>query len=189
MPKDMSRLEGLNHNTAISDYPDLISDSDVVMGHAKVIPDVINKVTDKATITLRFEDLEIENGTQVPLEALGKEPQVEIKGASDKVYSLLLVDPDMPSPTNPKYKDTLYWMVNNIKGSSFDEADFTVEFMPPEPGSGGTHRYVALLFHQPRGFHTFKAPDKRVGFQTRQWAKDHGMGDPDAAVYFKCKHE
>jgi hypothetical protein len=58
MVKDQSNphLAAPNYNTAISDYPDLISDSDVVMGHARIIPSVVEKVTDKATIKMSFGD-------------------------------------------------------------------------------------------------------------------------------------
>ena len=31
-------------------------------------------------------------------------------------------------------------------------------------------------------------PSKRISFQTRQWAKDHGMGDPVAARYCYANH-
>lgn len=77
-------------------------------------------------------------------------------------------------------------MVSNIKGDDFDSADFTVGYMAPEPGKG-THRYAALLFQQ-KGFQTLEPPSKRAYFQTKQYAKEHGWGDPVAAVYYKCKH-
>jgi hypothetical protein len=51
MPKDQSRLVGAQWASS-ADVG--ISDSDVVMGNAKVIPDVIDRVTDNAAITLRF---------------------------------------------------------------------------------------------------------------------------------------
>lgn len=84
------------------------------------------------------------------------------------------------------FRDTLYWMVNNIKGTDFEHGDFTVEYMPPEPAQG-LHRYVFLLFKQPN-YQTISPPAKRINFQTKQFAKEHGWGDPVAGVYFKCQH-
>jgi hypothetical protein len=78
-------------------------------------------------------------------------------------------------------------MVNNIKGDDFNAGVFTVPYMAPEPTGKGTHRYAALLFQQ-KGFQQLEPPSKRAYFQTKNVAKEHGWGDPVAAVYYKCKH-
>lgn len=54
MPKPEERIK--NGPTAVSDYPDLISDTDVVFGNAHIIPHVIDKVLDKAEISVTFGD-------------------------------------------------------------------------------------------------------------------------------------
>eukprot|EP00879_Flechtneria_rotunda_P003140 GHRR01003362.1.p1 GENE.GHRR01003362.1~~GHRR01003362.1.p1 ORF type:complete len:134 (+),score=30.78 GHRR01003362.1:318-719(+) len=129
----------------------------------------------------------VKPGDHLSINDIANEPKVEItQFNSTAVYSLVMVDPDMPSPYKPEYKDVLIWMVNNIKKNDFESGDFTVEYSGPEPGKG-EHRYVVLLFQQP-GFQQIKPPSKRANFQTKQWAKDHNWGDPVAAVYFKVKH-
>jgi hypothetical protein len=50
-------------------------------------------------------------------------------------------------------------------------------------------RYAFLLFHH-RDNHLLQMapPAKRISFQTRQWAKEHNMGDPVAGVYCYANH-
>lgn len=77
------------------------------------------------------------------------EPDVRVQApgkTGSNICSLLLVDPDMPSPYNPIYRSTLYWMVNNIPRNSFEDGDFTVEYMPPDVTDTYEHRLVFLLF-------------------------------------------
>lgn len=176
-----------DRSTAISDYPDDISDTTVTLSAEKIVPDVVDAVTDEVCMTIYYGDTAISNGLELGPESVANEPRVEISGAKGSdIFSLLLVDPDMPSPVNPKYKDTLYWMVNNISmKENFDQATFTVEYMSPDPTGHGKHRFVFLLYKHRDSYIQEEPPSKRVSFQTRAWAKEHHLGDPVAAVYFK----
>jgi phosphatidylethanolamine-binding protein (PEBP) family uncharacterized protein len=42
---------------------------------------------------------------------------VEYAGAAGKRYTLLMVDPDAPSPDNPAMREWLHWIVTNIPGA------------------------------------------------------------------------
>lgn len=131
---------------------------------------------------------------ELSLDELATEPEVTITdshGGGGGVFSLVLVDPDFPTPSNPKFKHTLYWCVNNILagGAPFSASDFTVEYMPPDtPAGKGVHRHVFMLYRQAGGYDRFTPPHRRVSFQIKEWAKQHHM-TPVAAVYFKVRHE
>jgi protein FLOWERING LOCUS T len=183
------KVEGFRKDapSGISDYPDLISDTTVVLAKDRVVPDVVDQITDKAAFKICYNDRMVMPGDVLSINDIAAEPKVQITQCSHAgVYSLLLLDPDMPSPHKPDYKDVLIWMVNNIQAGDFESGDFTVEYSSPEPGKG-QHRYVVLLFQQP-SFQKIEPPAKRAYFQTKQWAKDHQWGDPVAGVYFKVKH-
>ena len=45
-----------------------------------------------------------------------EEPEISIKG-SEATFTLLMVDPDAPSPHDPKFRNWLHWMVINIPGA------------------------------------------------------------------------
>lgn len=103
MPKPEERIK--NGPTAVSDYPDLISDTDVVFGNAHIIPHVIDKVLDKAEISVTFGDKNVENGVKLSLDDIANEPDLRISKADGAhTYTLVLVDPDAPSPVTPKYR-------------------------------------------------------------------------------------
>eukprot|EP00775_Hariotina_reticulata_P005857 gene5857-6098_t len=173
--------------SAMSDYPDLIGDTAVILAKEKIVPDVVDNCTDAAAFKVMYGGNMVMPGDTLSIDDVAQEPRIEITQCKPTgVYSLLMLDPDMPSPHKPEYKDVLIWMVNNIKKSDFETGDFTVEYSGPEPGKG-QHRYAVLLFEQP-GFQEIEPPAKRAYFQTKQWAKDHSWGDPVAGVYFKVKH-
>lgn len=190
MTRTEERHSGVHKPAEVSAYPDMISDTTTVFGMAKIVPGVIDHVTDEVNMSVFFGDKQVTNAQQVTLDDLATEPRISLAGhARTDVFTVIMVDPDMPSPHNPKYKDTLCWMVNNVKGSDFEHGDFTVEYMAPEPGQG-KHRYVILLFKQPgSAFRKFEPPSVRVNFQTKQWAKEHGLGDPVAALFVTAQHD
>ncbi|GBF91258.1 hypothetical protein Rsub_03578 [Raphidocelis subcapitata] len=164
-----------------TDYPDLISDHTVVFAASKLVPQVAEQVGDAVVLEVTVGGRPVTNGTLVPAEDLMTEPRLSGSRPSD-IYCLVMVDPDFPSPSVPKYKDTLLWMLTNIKGDALDDADCPVEYMCNEPGSG-THRYALLCYRQP-GFQQIEPPAKR----TKEWANSHGWGDPVGGLFFKAQH-
>merc|ERR1712136_317699 len=76
-----------------------------------------------------------------------------------KFYSLVMLDPDAPSSSNPANKNWIHWGVMNIPGrvfihGAFDPSDCTmfeefVKYAPPTPGKGtGKHRYSVIAYEQ-----------------------------------------
>lgn len=60
-----------------------------------------------ACLQVFFGEDEVTDGVEVSLAALAREPTIRISGlpsGSHALHTLVLVDPDMPSPNNPKYK-------------------------------------------------------------------------------------
>ncbi|KAF6252583.1 phosphatidylethanolamine-binding protein [Scenedesmus sp. NREL 46B-D3] len=77
-------------------------------------------------------------------------PRVSYDAAAGKRYTLLMVDPDAPSPDNPAVREWLHWAVTNIPAGSDVANGFTVtEYAGPTPPRG-THRYILLLYEQVR---------------------------------------
>jgi phosphatidylethanolamine-binding protein (PEBP) family uncharacterized protein len=50
-------------------------------------------------------------------------PALEYAAAPGKRYTLLMVDPDAPSPDNPAMREWLHWIVANIPGGLHTSAD------------------------------------------------------------------
>ncbi|ORY95615.1 phosphatidylethanolamine-binding protein [Syncephalastrum racemosum] len=75
-------------------------------------------------------------------------------------YTLLLVDPDAPSKSDPKFGPYRHWVVGNIPGSTglveTNTANELTPYMGPAPPPGsGPHRYIFLLYRQTREQHSF----------------------------------
>ncbi|MCL7029066.1 hypothetical protein MKW94_003194 [Papaver nudicaule] len=102
-------------------------------------------------------------------------------------YTLIMVDPDAPSPSDPRLREYLHWMVTDIPGTT--GADYGKEDLPyesPRP-TMGIHRFVYVLLRQ-LGRQTVYAPRWRQNFSTRDFAENHNLL-PVAAVYFNCQRE
>ena len=63
-------------------------------------------------------------------------------------YSIIMVDPDAPTASNPIYADFIHWIrVNmNIVGGKLVGGEDLLEYMGPSPPKGsGSHHYITLL--------------------------------------------
>ena len=167
----------------LSNFPEFIPDTTVAFGACKAVPDVIDKVGDDAQLTIKYGSLPIENGSTVSPDRLLQEPSVEIS-PKNNTYTLMLVVADAPSPNNPKYRCWLHWLAINIPAIDIRRGEEVMLYQPPEPVSG-RHRYLWLLFQQKQRV-TAKVPAQRKGFQVKEWAKQHGLGDPCADLFFWC---
>lgn len=75
---------------------------------------------------------------------------------SAALYTVMLVDPDAPSPTDRKYCCWLHFLKTNVPCGALDAGDEVAAFVSPAPGNGaGAHRYVWLVYRQ-------KAPLKDI---------------------------
>ncbi|KAL4447834.1 hypothetical protein ABPG75_005053 [Micractinium tetrahymenae] len=182
MPKPVVSPEQIAQRPPeISDYPDRISDTTVAFAMCKAVPEIVDEVTDSAQFEIKYGTLPVENGMllQAADNVLLEEPEVLIK--TPGTYTLLMVDPDAPSPHSPKHRSWLHWMVINIPQHDVARGEVAVDYMPPEPARG-RHRMLFLLFKQ-NGRVTVRPPSKRQGFQVRAFAQEHNLGNPAAGLF------
>jgi phosphatidylethanolamine-binding protein (PEBP) family uncharacterized protein len=64
------------------------------------------------------------------------------KVSNNELYTLMIVDPDAPYPSNPSKKYVLHLLIINSKQTK-------IKYMPPNPPiDSPAHRYQILLFKQ-----------------------------------------
>ncbi|XP_066347636.1 protein FLOWERINGUS T-like [Miscanthus floridulus] len=157
---------------------------------AHVIGDVLDPFYTTVDMMILFDGTPIISGMELRAPAVSDRPRVEIGGDDYRVaYTLVMVDPDAPNPSNPTLREYLHWMVTDIPAST--DNTYGREMMcyePPAP-STGIHRMVLVLFQQLGRETVFAAPSRRHNFNTRGFARRYNLGAPVAAMYFNCQRQ
>ncbi|CAA2975395.1 protein FLOWERING LOCUS T-like [Olea europaea var. sylvestris] len=155
----------------------------------RIIGDVLDPFTRSVPLRIVYADREVNNGWDFRPSQIVNRPRVEIGGDDLRTfYTLIMVDPDAPSPSESSLREYLHWLVTDIPattGSSFGQE--IVCYENPQP-TMGIHRLVFVLFQQ-LGRQTVYAPGWRQNFNTREFAEIYNLGSPVAAVYFNCQRE
>ncbi|XP_044500241.1 protein HEADING DATE 3A-like [Mangifera indica] len=156
----------------------------------RVVGDVVDNFTKSIALTVSYgHKLDVYNGVEFKPSQVTKQPKVSIGGSDFRnLYTLVMVDPDAPSPSDPTLKEYLHWLVIDIPETR--EATYgneVVSYESPKP-TVGIHRFAFVLFRQP-GIQPVYAPGWRQNFITRDFAELYNLGSPVAAVFFNCQKE
>ncbi|XP_017610417.1 CEN-like protein 1 [Gossypium arboreum] len=156
----------------------------------RVIGEVVDNFTQSVQMTVTYNpNKQVANGHELMPAVISARPRVEIGGNDMRdAYTLIMTDPDAPSPSGPFLREHLHWMVTDVPGTT--DVSFgreLISYEAPNPAVG-IHRYVFILFKQ-RGRRTVKSPSSRDYFNTRRFSAENGLGLPVAAVYFNAQRE
>ncbi|KAJ4808506.1 Flowering locus T [Rhynchospora pubera] len=164
-----------------------MSNDPLVLGH--VIGDVLDPFNTLVSFRISYNNRCVVNSMDLRPSAVVSRPRVEIGGNDLRVsYTLVMVDPDAPSPSNPTLREYLHWLVTDIPATT--DASFGREIMCYESPTipTGIHRMVFVLFKQ-LGRATVFAPVVRQHFSTRNFARQNNLGSPVAAAFFQCQRD
>uniref|UniRef100_A0A8C9PCY8 Phosphatidylethanolamine binding protein 4 n=1 Tax=Spermophilus dauricus TaxID=99837 RepID=A0A8C9PCY8_SPEDA len=84
------------------------------------------------------------------------EPIVKFPGALEgATYTLMMVDPDAPSRSEPTKRYWRHWLVTDIKGNDLKKGNIQGQVLTPykppsPPANSGFHRYQLLVYLQER---------------------------------------
>nr|QLM02162.1 flowering locus T 1B [Masdevallia wendlandiana] len=154
-----------------------------------VVGDVLDPFIRTASMNVIYNNKEITNGSELKPSMVAREPRVEIEGYDIMTYyTLVMIDPDAPSPSNPTKRELLLWLVTDIpERSTTSYGNEVVSYESPNP-TAGIHRIVFVLFRQSVR-QTIYAPGWRQEFNTRDFSQLYNLGPPVAAMYFNCQRE
>ncbi|KAF8084981.1 hypothetical protein N665_0688s0002 [Sinapis alba] len=156
---------------------------------ARVVGDVVDPFMRLISLKVNYGQRQVSNGLDLRTSQVLNRPTVEIGGDDLRnFYTLVMVDPDVPSPSNPHLREYLHWLVTDIPattGTTFGNE--LVHYENPCPTSG-IHRVALMLFRQ-LGRQTVYAPEWRQRFNTREFAENYNLGLPVAVVFFNCQRE
>nr|UXD79224.1 flowering locus T-like 5 protein [Narcissus tazetta subsp. chinensis] len=155
----------------------------------QVIGDVVDSFMNSASLRVVYGEKEVNNGSRFRQLEVANQPRVTVEGCDARaLYTLVMVDPDAPTPTYPTDKEYLHWLVTDIsERADASNGNEIVGYEKPRTPSG-IHRIVFLVFQQ-KVQQTVYAPGWRQNFITRDFAAFYELGLPVAALYFNCQRE
>jgi len=93
-------------------------------------------------LVVYFNGVKVENNMDIELKQVQTQPKIKFNIPANKYYTILMVDPDAPSATDPINKHWLHWMVMNNN-------ETVINFQPSLPSkNSGKHRYYIYLLEQ-----------------------------------------
>jgi hypothetical protein len=154
---------------------------------SKVIPDAF---TPTYTLNVAFPAIAPQNGSLARVSEVKDQPRLTFTPTSSSLstpaprLTFCLIDPDAPTPDDPKFAYWRHWVVINIPSDtgSIDAGKTLTQYLAPGPkDESGPHRYLFLLFREPEGFALEKADvggeefaDRR-SFGAKEFVEKHGL--------------
>ncbi|KAK9115359.1 hypothetical protein Syun_022156 [Stephania yunnanensis] len=171
----------------MADSVDLRVVDPLVVG--RVIGDVVDMFAPRVGMSVYYGSKHVTNGCNVKPSAAAAPPTVHISGRPEELYTLVMTDPDAPSPSEPSLREWVHWIVVNIpSGMNPSRGKEILPYMGPRPPVG-IHRYVMVLFQQKERLADVDPPASRAQFSTRSFSGHHDLGLPVATVYFNAQKE
>ncbi|MQL82818.1 hypothetical protein Taro_015297 [Colocasia esculenta] len=155
----------------------------------RVIGEVIDLFVPTVSMSVKYGSKHVNNGCDVKPSMATNPPAVAIGGHPTDLYTLVMTDPDAPSPSDPTMREWVHWIVVDIPGGTNPyHGREVLQYMPPRPPVG-IHRYVFVLFRQGGPFPQIAPPAQRSNFSTRAFAAQFDLGLPVATVYHNSQKE
>ncbi|ERN11326.1 protein MOTHER of FT and TFL1 [Amborella trichopoda] len=157
----------------------------------KVIGDVMDMFMPSVRFVVHYGPKQVTNGCDIKPSITVHPPNVQIAGHPDNLFTIVMTDPDAPSPSEPSMREWVHWIVTNIPGGSDpSQGREILPYIAPRPPIG-IHRFIFVLFKQqtPLSLVAHPLPSTRANFSTRAFAAHNGLGLPVAAVYFNAQKE
>ena len=110
------------------------------------------------------------NGKTLSKKNTANEPVIQFAGEEQKLYTLLMSDPDASA------KSWLHWLITNIPGESNDitQGQTVMSYSGPTPPSG-IHRYIFTLYQQPAGSIMVTKPEDRGNFPVGKFEQMYNL--------------
>lgn len=103
-----------------------------------------------------------------------KVPTLKFTMKTNKMYTIMMIDPDAPFPNDPRFRYWLHWLRININSSN---EKTILEYYPPNPpkvqDKNGKHRYYICIYEQSNEYDT--NINKRTNFNVREFVKKNQL--------------
>ncbi|XP_037114098.1 phosphatidylethanolamine-binding protein 1 [Syngnathus acus] len=148
-------------------------------------------------LTVKYGSVEIDELGKVltPTQVQNRPTTIEWEGCDlNKLYTLVLTDPDAPSREKPKFREWHHYLVVNMKGNDLSSGVVLSDYVGSGPPEGtGLHRYVWLVYSQPGALSctervlTNRSGDGRGKFSVGAFRRKYGLDAPVAATCYQAE--
>ncbi|KAG9073478.1 hypothetical protein FS749_015125 [Ceratobasidium sp. UAMH 11750] len=149
----------------------------------KVIPDLLPAFHPTVDLQLSFvEGEEVVPGVFLPVNATLQPPSITAQAFHPEggLYTLLMVDPDVPDPSTQGFLTYVHVLQPNIPLSAtksqvlVSDSEDTLPYIPPHPQNGTPyHRYTTFLLPQPSKLAIEVSKIPRENFNMRAFFREH----------------
>lgn len=166
-----------------------------------VIPDTMPTLEPEVDVKLQFPcnnvETFVEPGTILSSNVTCRPPSfdvTEFRESVDDLYTILIVDPDVPDVATDGYTTSLLWALKDVPASNsdtvIDAKKLTanpgcelVSYQAPTPEkNSGNHRISVWVYRQSKKLGELSAPS-RESFDIRQFASEHDLKAVGAHVW------
>ncbi|GKV23648.1 hypothetical protein SLEP1_g33353 [Rubroshorea leprosula] len=84
----------------------------------RVIGDVVDMFVPTVNMSVYYGPKHVSNGCEIKPSMTTNPPKVVISGQSHDLYTLVMTDPDAPSPSEPTMREWVHWIVVDIPGGT-----------------------------------------------------------------------
>jgi phosphatidylethanolamine-binding protein (PEBP) family uncharacterized protein len=129
---------------------------------ANLLPSTIipTTFTPSVKLSVTFPSISPSDGSLIRVGQVKETPTISISSLvpapPPQSFTFMLLDPDAPTPDDPKFAYWRHWVVTNISSAALDTSDIVpagrtlTRYLAPGPkDESGPHRYLFLLFKEP----------------------------------------
>lgn len=181
-------LLSLNFPSCSSESSDSFSLDNLVK--EKIVPEIIDVKPERSFRVLFKSGVEAKMGNELTPTQVKDLPTFEYKAEPNQLYTIVMLDPDMPSREKPIARELLHLMITNIPGTDVSKGHQVADYVSAGPPmSTGLHRIVFLLFRQKnRLSDKMKLTNQaRFKFSIKKFAKSFKLSAPIAANFYQTK--
>lgn len=171
----------------------------------KIVPDALLKAPNEPMkVTYKNGAVAQFGNVLTPFDVF-EEPELEWKHDKEKLYTLSMVDLDLPSKVDPILRAFQIWLVGNIPGGDVDKGDIIANYIGVgPPRSTGLHRFVLFMFEQEqqndyfkyfrinqanKGNFNFMVPKFRKSFHLANFVSKFNLSGPIAGNFFLAQYD
>ncbi|CUA77778.1 54S ribosomal protein L35, mitochondrial [Rhizoctonia solani] len=154
----------------------------------KVIPDVLAFFHPTVDLRVSFSGEDVIPGIFLPVKSTLRAPSITAQAyhPEERLYTLLMVDPDVPDPSTKSFSTYLHAFQPNIPLSATntqitlpmapETSETSLPYIPPHPQNGTSyHRYTTLLLPQSSELSIDALKLSRERFNVREAYKQYGF--------------